>query len=692
MFTVRPFSRPARPEHAFRIHLSVAALLSLKLRAGDLCQLRSDDGDTRYAIAWSSPEKIQDTIVQTSKNLQDLYGFKLGDKISISRTDEVLQPASLVKLCDITENNPALSEEEAPHWQFVCEIIIHLQHEALLVGQNISVEVVPGVRRDFRVLAVDTVSNHPIVKVSQDTKILISRPRKDVRTLKIPPGLVGGLSEQIEQIQKMMWLIAGRATYALPPSYRTSPGIILYGAKGTGKTLLIEQVALSGWNRIIRWKCDTKHPTISSSDQPCLVIVEGVDQSSDGGSSTSTTSSIRALFSSISSLEVLVLAETVHPNNINGSLRAVGLFAKEIELPIPSARDRAEILRARRGGNDQPDDEWIQEAASKTHGYVGGDLVYFFEIATQIALYRRGALQGHQEPEKVLLPSPPGPLYILSDLREALSRVGPSALQEVFLETPNVKWSDIGGQHEIKRKLKQAVEWPLKQAERMKALNLRPKKGILLYGPPGCSKTLLVKALATEAELNFLAVKGAELISMYVGESERAVREVFRKARAASPSIVFFDEIDSIASRGKTELNVLTTLLNEMDGFEELRGVFVVAATNKPQIIDPALMRPGRLDNLVYVGPPDVETRKEILQSWCSRSKTGANVEELAAQMEGFSGAEIIGICQTAGEYAMSSDRDDITSEDFARAIKETPKGITKAMLTDFEMWNASRT
>lgn len=227
----------------------------------------------------------------------------------------------------------------------------------------------------------------------------------------------------------------------------------------------------------------------------------------------------------------------------------------------------------------------------------------------------------------------------------------------------------------------------------MKQLNIRPKKGVLLYGPPGCSKTLMVKALATEAELNFLAVKGAELISMYVGESERAVREVFRKARAASPSIIFFDEIDSIASTRKSELNVLTTLLNEMDGFEELRNVLVVAATNKPQQIDPALMRPGRLDNIVYVGPPDEETRKEILQNWFARSRVvDVDPGDLAgARTEGFSGAELTSICQTAGEYAMDVGRDHIVMEDFTRAIDDTPRGITKEMLDEYRKWHESR-
>lgn len=236
-------------------------------------------------------------------------------------------------------------------------------------------------------------------------------------------------------------------------------------------------------------------------------------------------------------------------------------------------------------------------------------------------------------------------------------------------------------------------------SDRMKRLNIKEKKGILLYGPPGCSKTLLVKALATEAGLNFLAVKGAEVLSMYVGESERALREIFRKARSASPSIIFFDEIDAIASsRGGINshgsVNMLTTLLNEMDGIEELRGVLVVAATNKPEILDPALMRPGRLDNIIYIGPPDFEARREILHIWITKSAVddSVNINDLAIFTDGYSGAELVSICEHAADLALEEEEQngkerDITWAHFQCALSQVPKQLSGPLINGYEIW-----
>lgn len=233
--------------------------------------------------------------------------------------------------------------------------------------------------------------------------------------------------------------------------------------------------------------------------------------------------------------------------------------------------------------------------------------------------------------------------------------------------------------------------------ERMKRLNVHSKKGILLYGPPGCSKTLTVKALATEAGLNFLAVKGAEILSMYVGESERSLREIFRKARSARPSIIFFDEIDAIASKRSSTaggVNVLTTLLNEMDGIEELRNVLVVAATNKPDVIDPALMRPGRLDNILYIGPPDFEARREILSIWFGKSIVHPEVclDDLALRTDGYSGAELVSICETAGDAALDEEEDtgrdqEVRWKHFEYALGQVKRQITDDVVEAFELW-----
>ena len=279
--------------------------------------------------------------------------------------------------------------------------------------------------------------------------------------------------------------------------------------------------------------------------------------------------------------------------------------------------------------------------------------------------------------------------------------IRPSAMREIYLEMPKVYWSDIGGQEELKRKMKEMIQLPLEASETFAKLGVSAPKGVLLYGPPGCSKTLTAKALATESGVNFLAVKGPEIFNKYVGESEKAIREIFRKARAASPSIIFFDEIDALSpdrdSGGSTSAanHVLTTLLNEIDGVEELNGVVIVAATNRPDEIDPALLRPGRLDRHIYVAPPDFEARLQILKN-CTKKfnikQTGVDLEDLAKRTEGCSGAEVVLLCQEAGLAAIMENLEttDVKAKHFESALGGISKGITPEML-DYYKEFASR-
>ena len=517
-------------------------------------------------------------------------------------------------------------------------------------------------------------------------------------------------------------------------------GILVYGPKGTGKSLLVERIADCAWTQIIRLAVeDLRSPaavgSFDTTGGPCLIILSDLESLAPSSSNANQSARLRQLFDTIRDTQALVVAEARHPNNVDESLRAIGRFGSEIEISVPNALERYRILRSIRDTSDQPSDDLLDYIATRTHGYVGADLFALLQVTLTIARDRQERLmevtqsltdaeigeheydekrpfsqqeRSHSDPPNAssgtTSPKSPEPLIILlEDITIALAKVRPSAMQEIFLETPTVRWSDIGGQHEVKERLQLAIEEPLKMADTMARFNLKPEKGVLLYGPPGCSKTMLVKALATEAGLNFLAVKGAEIVSMYVGESERSIREIFRKARAASPSIIFFDEFDAIASNRKSELKVLETLLNEMDGFEELRNVFIVAATNKPEAIDPALLRPGRFDNIVYVGLPDLETRKGIIQLWFDKSvvvvddwdlvdaddTTAAGA--LAAITDGYSGAEIVNVCQNAGRFAMRGKRDHIAWGDLMKALQGQPHGVTKDMLERYEKWGRDR-
>ncbi|KIW20047.1 hypothetical protein PV08_00622 [Exophiala spinifera] len=705
-FIVRPSNSDKDP---FRVRLTAVSMLSLKLKPGDICELRRiDDGDTgrkKLAIAWeASGAGMKDTVVQTSKLLQEVYGFKLSDKITIGRSLRPIQDASTVVLqcCD-----GELSESSAEDYSVYAKLTLRGKDAFLVSDQKILFKLGDH-DREFIVKDI-SINEDMIARVTQQTRFHVTNAGGSPEVyegaeIDFQPKGLGGLDKEIAQIQDIVRDLCCPSEQNHLPSYEPIQGILLYGAKGTGKTELISQLSGAEWSVVTYWEPGSQ---VQISAQPQLVIVQPGYLVPNAAGSINVTSKLDSLFRQIRGSPTLIVGEARHPNDINQSFRAAKRFGCEIELPIPSAVQRKEILQAFHNGASAIDDAILQEMADRTHGYVGDDLYSLMRQTIKLS-YDRLGLRGLSPNESSKVngevsdgssPKTTAPIVTVEDLDQALRYVRPSALQEIFLEKPKVRWSDIGGQHSTKRQLQNAVQRPLKQASRMAEFGLRPKKGLLLYGPPGCSKTLLVRALAAEAGTNFLAVKGAELISMYVGESERATREVFRKARAASPSIIFFDEIDAIASRGRqgSDLNVLTTLLNEMDGFEELRNVFIVGATNKPENIDPALMRPGRFDNVVYVGPPDYEARKEIFHKHLSvipyqpDKSLAEDVEKFAEDTTGFSGAEVVAICQEAGEFAFDTDRDSIIAEDVKEAIRTTPKSITREMLSHYEMWNAAR-
>eukprot|EP00048_Salpingoeca_helianthica_P012363 m.178944 g.178944 ORF g.178944 m.178944 type:complete len:460 (-) comp15364_c0_seq12:119-1498(-) len=378
---------------------------------------------------------------------------------------------------------------------------------------------------------------------------------------------------------------------------------------------------------------------------------------------------------------VMVLAATNRPDALDAALRRPGRLDKEIEVGIPTAPERRDIVRVLlRGQACTADEADIARVADAAHGHVGADLAAVCKEAGLLALKR--AVQLGES----------GPVISGGDLWTALHLVRPSAMRELHIEVPTVRWSDIAGQDHTKTQLREAVELPLTHPEAFVRMGIRPPRGILLYGPPGCSKTMLAKALATESGLNFIAVKGPELFSKWVGESERAVREVFRKARAAAPSVVFFDEIDALAVQRGTDGGggvgdrVLSQLLCEMDGVEARVGVTVVAATNRPDMVDAALLRPGRIDRCIYVGPPDAAARAALFRAQLARMPHEPSVtpELLAGLTEGLSGAEAAAVCREAAMRAMRRDpagAASVPAEDFAAAAAGVRRSITPDML-----------
>ncbi|XP_070994851.1 ATPase family gene 2 protein homolog A isoform X2 [Oncorhynchus clarkii lewisi] len=503
---------------------------------------------------------------------------------------------------------------------------------------------------------------------------------------KVTYSMIGGLSSQLNVIRETIELPLKHPE--LFSNYGITPprGVLLYGPPGTGKTMIGRAIAnevgahmtvINGPEIMSKFYGETEARlrqifTEASQRQPAIIFIDELDalcpkrEGAQNEVEKRVVASLLTLMDGIGSEghsgQLLVLGATNRPHALDPALRRPGRFDKELEVGVPSAAERADILRKLLTSVPcrlTPDE--VTQLADGAHGYVGADLAAVCKEAGLHAL--RHALGSGSQPSDLQLM---GTVTVtLQDLQWAMSEVKPSAMREVAIDVPKVRWSDVGGMEQVKLKLKQAVEWPLRHPEAFTRMGIQPPKGVLLYGPPGCSKTMIAKALANESGLNFLAIKGPELLSKYVGESERAVRELFRKARAVAPSIVFFDEIDALAGeRGSSSGSggvgdrVLAQLLTEMDGIEQLRDVTVLAATNRPDMIDKALMRPGRLDRIVYVPLPDGPTRREIfaLQLRSMPVDQDMCLDDLVTRTEKYSGAEITAVCREAALLALQED------------------------------------
>ena len=568
-------------------------------------------------------------------------------------------------------------------------------------------------------LAVVKTSPDGITQISDMTEVELMPEAVEVEAAKLPTVTyedIGGLGEIIPKIREMIEVPLRRPEVFERLGIEPPKGVLLHGSPGTGKTLIAKAVAnesgahfisLAGPEIFSKWYGQTEENLRKVFEEaeksaPSIIFIDEIDaiapkrEQVTGEVERRTVSQLLTLMDGLQSRgRVIVIAATNRVNSLDPALRRSGRFDREIEIPVPDKKGRKEILQIHTRYMPLEKGVDLDKLSEVTYGYVGADIAGLAKEAAMHALRRViPTISSLKEDE----PIPKDILEKLKVKKEdfdyALRIVQPSAMREVLIEIPKVKWEEVGGLEEVKQSLKEAVDWPLKNPESFKRIGIRPPRGILLYGPPGCGKTYITKALANEAGVNFIAVKGPELLSKWVGESEQHVRDVFRRAKQVAPSIILFDEIDALAPiRGlqigtRVTEQVVSQLLTEMSGIEEMEGVVVIATTNRPDILDPALLRPGRFDRLVYVPAPDEKTRLEIFKIHTKNMPLkGVNLEKLAKQTENYSGADIEALAREAALFALREDikANEVKPKHFEKALKEIRPSITEDMFKKYQ-------
>src|SRR5919106_766167 len=635
---------------------------SLTASTGDVIEIRGK----RRTVAKCLPLYPSDEgkgIVRVEGLVRNNAGVAIGDTVVVRKIKAV--PAEKVIVAPL-EAIPPIDE------RYLADA---LESVPLIKGDNVMVPYFGG-RLTFQVIGVTPVADS--VLVTQKTIFHIAEKGSALRggTAQVAYEDIGGLKEEIQRVREMIELPLRHPEIFEKLGIEAPKGILLHGPPGTGKTLLAKAVAsesnahfisISGPEIMSKFygESEARLREIfkeAKEKAPSIIFIDEIDsiapkrEEVTGEVERRVVSQLLSLMDGLEGRgKVIVIAATNRPNALDPALRRPGRFDREIEIKVPDKRGRLEILQIHTRNMPLDTDVDQDKVAAVTHGFVGADLEYLCKEAAMKCL-RRLLPELNLEDEK-LAPETLDKLIVSNnDFENAIRDVMPSAMREVYLESPDIPWSAIGGLEEVKRELQEAVEWPLRYPDLYKELKHTLTKGILLHGPSGTGKTLLAKAVATESEANFISVKGPELLSKWVGESERGIREIFRKARQASPCVVFFDEIDSIAPvRGMEGVHasterMMSQLLTEMDGIQEMQGVVIIAATNRVDIIDNALLRPGRFDKIVLVSNPDRNTRERILEIHIKGKPISKDIDlgRIAELTEGFSGADTSSVANTA--------------------------------------------
>jgi len=696
----------AKPRDVGRgiVRIDRRAMRTLRLEAGDIVEIIGSK--STVATVW--PGYLEDegkNVIRMDGLIRRNAGARLGDTVKIRRVKA--EAADKLVLAPLGE----LTFRPSPDFENYVK--------TRLIGRPIKrgdIVEIPVLNTALRFAAVST-SPKQIVQVTDRTEIVIKSKPVSEAELEIPRVTyedIGDLEEAKQKIREMVELPLKYPELFRHLGIEPPKGVLLHGPPGCGKTLLAKAVA----NESGAYFIAINGPEIMSKfygesearlrevfreaeeNAPAIIFIDEIDAIAPkrgevtGEVEKRVVAQLLALMDGLKGRgQVIVIAATNRPGDIDPALRRPGRFDREIAIPVPDKKARREILQVHTRNMPLAEDVDLDELAEVTHGFTGADLA---------ALCREAAMQALRRFLPKIDMKKGIPTEVLKELKvtrqdflAALRDIQPTALREVYVEVPEVHWDDIGGLEDVKQELREAVEWPLKHPEYFKEMGIEPPKGILLYGPPGCGKTLLAKAVATESEANFIAVKGPEILSKWVGESEKAVREIFAKARQAAPCVVFFDEIDSIVPKrgmrydaGVTD-RIVNQLLTEMDGIAKLEGVVVIGATNRPDILDPALLRPGRFDRIIYVPPPDKQARLEIFKVHTRNMPLAedVNLEELAELTEGYTGADIAALCREAALTALreKGKPTKVTMRHFMKALEKVQPSISREDVSRYE-------
>ena len=691
----------------FIVRIDAMSMEKLGVRTGDIIQIKGKR--VTAAIAWPAYQGDKGhEIIRMDGRIRRSAGVSLSEKVTVSRANE--EPAKNVTLAptSVPIRPEPRFEEFVKRKLLNCPVTLQDTVFIPILGRAIP----------FKVTSIKPTGT---VVVQHSTILGIAeKPTGDVvGATAVTYEEIGGCSDAIRRIREMVELPMKHPELFKRLGIDPPRGLILHGPPGTGKTLLAKAVASESEANFVHingpeimskfyGESEQKLRKIfeeAEENAPSIIFIDELDaiapkrEDVQGEVERRVVAQLLATMDGLKSRgQVVVIGATNRVNALDPALRRPGRFDRELEIGVPDETGRLEVLHIHsRGmpltteGDGKVD---LQVFAKKTHGFVGADLQALCREAAMKALRRylpKINLEDDEIPQDVL-----DQLEVHNgDFVEALKEIFPSAVREVFIEIPNVHWTDIGGLEEVIQKLEEVVEWPLKKPEAFNRLGITPPKGVLIYGPPGSGKTLLARAVATESEANFISVKGPELISKWVGESEKAIREIFRKARTAAPSIIFFDEIDAIApSRGggsgdfHHSERVISQLLTEMDGLESMKDVVVIAATNRPELIDKALIRTGRFDRFVNVDAPDKKSREAIFKIYTENMPLADDIDikKLVEATEYYVGGDIEAICREAGMRALRENMEieTVSAKHFDEALKDVHASTTKEMLERF--------